>query len=138
MFSGVVKISDANDFIEPSKQCIKPLIESHMKPKIEENDEIFLMSKEKKGIIKSSEKNTAQINITDCLACSGCITSSETVLLEQDNLKKFLDITSSPENIVFLSISPQVRTSLASFYRKSEYEINSALNKIAKRNNIRY
>ncbi len=33
-------------------------------------------------LIKSTTKQTATITLNDCLACSGCITSAETVLIQ--------------------------------------------------------
>ena len=35
------------------------------------------------------EREPVKINLKDCLACSGCVTSAETVLLEQQSLSDF-------------------------------------------------
>ena len=34
----------------------------------------------------------ASITLADCLACSGCITSAETILIEQQSNKQILEI----------------------------------------------
>lgn len=34
----------------------------------------------------------AVISLNDCLACSGCITSAESVLVQQQSLDKFLSL----------------------------------------------
>src|SRR4051812_4789135 len=43
------------------------------------------------GIIKlDQEKKVATISLSDCLSCSGCITSAETVLITQQSTGEFL------------------------------------------------
>ena len=51
MFSGVVQIADINDFINPSQSCVKP-------------------------ILTDNKSDSTKINLIDCLACNGCITSA--------------------------------------------------------------
>uniref|UniRef100_A0A663LK70 Nuclear prelamin A recognition factor-like protein n=1 Tax=Athene cunicularia TaxID=194338 RepID=A0A663LK70_ATHCN len=62
----------------------------------------------------------AKITLNDCLACSGCITSAESVLITQqshEELCKMLTFnkTASPseQKLVVVSVSPQSRASLA-------------------------
>ena len=52
-FSGIVKVTDLNDFLKPGESCS---VHSNM--------------------IKTSSENTAKVTLSDCLACSGCITSA--------------------------------------------------------------
>lgn len=52
----------------------------------------------------------------DCLACSGCVTSAETVLLEHQSGEEFLARLADPGTTVVVSLSPQSRAALAAFY----------------------
>lgn len=58
-----VKLDNLNDFIQPSTACIKPI------PKT----------------IPGKVAKVSEINLSDCLACSGCITSAESVLVQEQN-----------------------------------------------------
>jgi len=87
-FSGVLQITDLDDFITPSQECIKPVkVEKKVatskgaKIKIEADGSYF--EETVGGGVKKMEK--ASITLADCLACSGCITSAETVLIEQQS-----------------------------------------------------
>ena len=69
MFTGIVKLAQVDDYISPGQNCIQP--------KIMKQD-------------KQPEKATVSLN--DCLACSGCITSAESVLIEQMSIAKLLTL----------------------------------------------
>ncbi|EFJ42789.1 hypothetical protein VOLCADRAFT_66610 [Volvox carteri f. nagariensis] len=58
----------------------------------------------------------AQVTLHDCLACSGCITSAETVLLQQQSGDEFLSRLADPHTTVVVTVSPQSRTALAAYY----------------------
>lgn len=82
----------------------------------------------------------AQISLTDCLACSGCVTSAEAVLVSLQSHSEVLNaLDSAPPielsqvekggahidrdgKLFVASVSPQVRASLAATYRVSEAE----------------
>ena len=82
----------------------------------------------------------AQISLTDCLACSGCVTSAEAILVSLQSHAEVLNALDSAPSIdlsnageepgslpgdgkIFVaSISPQVRASLAATYGVSEAE----------------
>lgn len=49
----------------------------------------------KPDLIKSTDKQTAKVSLDDCLACSGCVTSAETVLITQQSTTKLLEAVSS-------------------------------------------
>ncbi|KAL3288947.1 hypothetical protein HHI36_003391, partial [Cryptolaemus montrouzieri] len=77
---------------------------------------------ENDGALQKLEK--VQITLADCLACSGCITSEESVLITQQNQEELLrifeintrlKIENSDEGIKFIivSISIQLILSLA-------------------------
>lgn len=69
MFTGTVKLAQIDDYISPSQSCIQPKI---MKPDF--------------------NQDKATVTLNDCLACSGCITSAESVLIEQMSLDKLLQM----------------------------------------------
>ena len=90
----------------------------------------------------------AQISLTDCLACSGCVTSAEAVLISLQSHSEVLNAldaqqsldlsTISPEHVsnqhegrVFVaSVSPQVRASLAATYGVSEAEAGCMIDQL--------
>ena len=41
------------------------------------------------GIEKKKDSDAIKVSLSDCLACSGCITSAETVLLEAQSVDEF-------------------------------------------------
>jgi iron only hydrogenase large subunit-like protein len=65
-----VKLENLNDFIEPSSKCIKPI------------------EKKPAGVVAK----VSDINLSDCLACSGCITSAETVLVQQQTHEELFKV----------------------------------------------
>eukprot|EP00775_Hariotina_reticulata_P006631 gene6631-6859_t len=73
----------------------------------------------KKGFqqtVIDEETNAVKVSLNDCLACSGCVTSAETVLLQHQSLQEFVARCADPDAIVVVSISPQSRASLAALH----------------------
>lgn len=110
-FSPALRLTDLNDFIAPSQDCIVSL--KKLKPRIDiksssEYQEVQLGS-------RSSSTDAVKISLKDCLACSGCITSAETVMLEKQSLDEFLSHINS-DKVVIVSLSPQSRASLAAYF----------------------
>ncbi|KAJ8246055.1 hypothetical protein GJAV_G00263150 [Gymnothorax javanicus] len=120
-FSGVLQLTDLDDFITPSQACIKPVKlekkvgKSVAKIQIEDDGSYFQVNQD--GGLQKLEK--AKITLNDCLACSGCVTSAESVLIaqqSQDELYKVLQRnkeSSAEQTVVVVSVSPQSRASLA-------------------------
>jgi iron only hydrogenase large subunit-like protein len=90
-FSGVIKLADLNDFLAPAQNCAVNSTQ-----------------------IRTSTQKTAKVTLSDCLACSGCITSAETVLLEQQSLHEFRNKLTLGNVVV--SISQQTLSALAHMY----------------------
>uniref|UniRef100_A0A8C9ANF8 Cytosolic iron-sulfur assembly component 3 n=1 Tax=Prolemur simus TaxID=1328070 RepID=A0A8C9ANF8_PROSS len=121
-FSGALQLTDLDDFIGPSQDCIKP-VKVDKRPgsgvakiHIEDDGSYFQVTQD--GGTQRLEK--AKVSLNDCLACSGCVTSAETVLITQqshEELRKALDAnkTAAPgqQKLVVVSVSPQSRASLA-------------------------
>ena len=69
------------------------------------------------------EHKPAEISLTDCLACSGCVTSAEAVLVSLQSHAEVLNSLDEREDTIFVaSVSPQVRASIAATYGLSERE----------------
>ena len=65
----------------------------------------------------------AEISLTDCLACSGCVTSAEAVLVSLQSHAEVLDVLDEPGNRLYVaSVSPQVRASIAATYKVSQQQ----------------
>ncbi|KAL8784652.1 MAG: hypothetical protein Q9195_008955 [Heterodermia aff. obscurata] len=71
--SAILSADDLNDFISPGVACIKPV---ETLP-LQTPDNAYEVTTED----KVTEHAPAQISLTDCLACSGCVTSAEAVLV---------------------------------------------------------
>ena len=57
---------------------------------------------------------TARVSIDDCLACSGCVTSAEAVLVTQQSVAKFQELLADPDyRLHIVTVAPQAIASLA-------------------------
>ncbi|KFQ80687.1 Cytosolic Fe-S cluster assembly factor NARFL, partial [Phoenicopterus ruber ruber] len=104
------------------QECIKP-VKVEKKPgkaaakiRIEADGSYFQINQD--GGAQKLEK--AKITLNDCLACSGCITSAESVLITQQSHEELCKMltsnkTAAPsdQKLVVVSVSPQSRASLA-------------------------
>ena len=87
-FCGIVQLTDLDDFISPSQECIKPVkVEKKVPSSKGAKIKIAIDGSYSEELVDGSQKKLAKASITlaDCLACSGCITSAETVLIEQQS-----------------------------------------------------
>lgn len=106
-FSATLRIGDLNDFIAPAQGCVVSL----------KNESTRLVKSERLGkdVVASKpslQSEAVKISLKDCLACSGCVTSAETVMLEEQSTDEFLSNINKGKTVV-VSLSPQSRTSLA-------------------------
>ncbi|SCU99482.1 LAFA_0G24322g1_1 [Lachancea sp. 'fantastica'] len=108
--SALLSENDLNDFISPGLACIKPT--ETIKEETSSSNELEVGK-------ESNEVEKVSISLQDCLACSGCITSSEEILLGQQSYTVFLEAWRKlPEDSVLaVSIAPQSRLSLAKYYK---------------------
>ncbi|KAF1930739.1 LET1-like protein [Didymella exigua CBS 183.55] len=77
--SAILSADDLNDFISPGVACIKPIETLPAKPAASSNP--YEVTTEEKAAA-AEPPPPAQISLTDCLACSGCVTSAEAVLVQ--------------------------------------------------------
>ncbi|KAH7731593.1 Iron only hydrogenase large subunitC-terminal domain containing protein [Aphelenchoides avenae] len=107
-FSGIVRITNVNDFIEPSKKCILPAQGAKM-----DNERAGLVNIRRKGADDGPEKTKkVKVTLSDCLACSGCVTTAETVLMESQTTAEMLD-GFKKYKMSFVTVSPQSLCALA-------------------------
>lgn len=129
--SAILSSDTLNDFISPSVACIKPIEtlpeDATANPSLEH--EVVL---DGTPAARRDDPPPAQISLTDCLACSGCVTSAEAVLVSLQSHSEVLDtLDAAPalrirgdgagvegledENakIFVASVAPQARASLA-------------------------
>ncbi|KAL0955919.1 hypothetical protein HGRIS_002110 [Hohenbuehelia grisea] len=145
-FSGALTLTDLNDFITPSQACIKPVEQTNPAQAKEAGaasteihidatgsyyevsaDGLTSAQNSRNGAGTSSSANgrkleQAQINLNDCLACSGCITSAESVLITLQSHVEVLNFLSENAKVdpsclsyklPVISIAPQSLASLA-------------------------
>ncbi|KAI1436289.1 iron only hydrogenase large subunit domain-containing protein [Xylaria sp. CBS 124048] len=135
--SAILSADDLNDFISPGVACIKPVetIPATLPEQANELEHEVVIDGQHPSTIPNAN-TPAQISLTDCLACSGCVTSAEAVLVSLQSHNEVLnvldqapalqvrrdEITGSmqvsglenPDSKLFVaSISPQTRASLA-------------------------
>ncbi|KAI9670677.1 MAG: Cytosolic Fe-S cluster assembly factor nar1 [Alyxoria varia] len=144
--SAILSTDDLNDFIAPGVACIKPvetLPKQH--PDATDASDPYEVTTEDKLAESEPAKEAppAEISLTDCLACSGCVTSAEAVLVSLQShdevlsalekhpsatLEDFTSGSAGEDARVFVaSISPQARASLAATYGVSEGEAGHML-----------
>ncbi|CAB40177.1 CIA machinery iron hydrogenase Nar1 [Schizosaccharomyces pombe] len=124
-----LSVNDLNDFLSPGAVCIKPAQVKKQESKNDiriDGDAYYEVTKDTG---ETSELGIASISLNDCLACSGCITSAETVLVNLQSYQEVLKHLESrkSQEILYVSLSPQVRANLAAYYGLSLQEIQAVL-----------
>ncbi|XP_023949734.2 probable cytosolic Fe-S cluster assembly factor GI11683 [Bicyclus anynana] len=137
-FSGALQLTDLDDFITPSQECIKPVKIEKKKSKTGAkikigDDGYFDLSSGKEQKLQKVE-----ITLADCLACSGCITSAESVLVTRQSQEELLRVFSERKytdtkgvtrdvSLVVISLSPQPTLSIAARYKMEPEEATRKL-----------
>ncbi|XP_060748332.1 cytosolic Fe-S cluster assembly factor narfl isoform X1 [Tachysurus vachellii] len=145
-FSGVLQLTDLDDFITPSQECVKPVKvdkkQGRSVAKIKIDDGNYFQVNED-GHMQKLEK--AKITLNDCLACSGCITSAESILITQQSHEELYRVlrlnkqsSSTEQKLVVVSVSPQSRASLATQYSLSSSEVARRLTTFFKNLGVHY
>ncbi|XP_057960992.1 protein NAR1 isoform X2 [Malania oleifera] len=119
-FSATLRIGDLNDFIAPSQACVVSL--KGLKATSAKQDKPEVKFDKVASASKPSSAEPVKISLKDCLACSGCITSAETVMLEKQSLDEFLANINKGKAVI-VSLSPQSRTSLAVHFGVSPLQV---------------
>ena len=71
--------------------------------------------------------NAIKISLQDCLACSGCVTTAETMLLQHQSTDELLTQLADPSVTVVATLSHQSRASLAAAYGLGVAEVRPHL-----------
>ncbi|KAI9686037.1 MAG: Cytosolic Fe-S cluster assembly factor nar1 [Bathelium mastoideum] len=147
--SAILSADDLNDFITPGVACIKP-VETLPNQRPDELTNPYEVTTEDK--VAASNAPPAQITLTDCLACSGCVTSAEAVLVSlQSQTEVLTTLDKHPSlsldrllgnglddhvnghghgadaKLFVASISPQVRASIAVTYGVTERQAGNMI-----------
>ncbi|PSK45335.1 hypothetical protein B9Z65_2475 [Elsinoe australis] len=134
--SAILSADDLNDFISPSVACIKPV---ETLPEAEKPSNPYEVTTE--DAEAAAKAPPAQISLTDCLACSGCVTSAEAVLVSLQSYQEVLttldaypeiplprtssegewsDLAERDGKVFVATVSPQARASVAATFGVSE------------------
>ncbi|XP_066984193.1 cytosolic Fe-S cluster assembly factor narfl isoform X2 [Macrobrachium rosenbergii] len=126
-FSGVLKLSDLDDFIAPSQDCVKPV-----KVEAKTGRGVIQIEDDTLDSLSTPKYEKAKITLNDCLACSGCITSAEVILVNQQSHEEFYRVLAENEHeckrkVVVVSLSPQATLSVAAKFSLSPDECTQKL-----------
>ena len=111
---GEIKLAVGSDFIAPALACTKPKqIEAADQSKATPGPTKHVLRIEGSDeSMKPTSASVARITLNDCLACSGCVTSAETMLISQQSAEEFLR-GSAHATLTLISISPAARAAIA-------------------------
>ena len=92
--SAILSSDDLNDFISPGVACIKP-VETlpTAPPQADANEHEVILDGSQPSA--PNPNAPAEISLTDCLACSGCVTSAEAVLVSLQSHAEVLSVLDS-------------------------------------------
>lgn len=76
-----VKLASHNDYISQSQGCVVTLKGLKKQPPADDSQVLIRPKKETTAV----STDPVKVSLHDCLACSGCITTAETVMLEQQS-----------------------------------------------------
>lgn len=116
--SSALRITNINDFLAPSNSCILPVGGGAVPaPAGSVLSPIIPMESASAQVAPLK----ATVTVSDCLACSGCVTSAETVLLSTENLdvlRKFVKqreaaLSSRKSHFAVVTLSQQSVASIA-------------------------
>lgn len=131
-FSGALQLTNLDDFITPSQECIKPVEIKTGKTKT--GSKITIHEDGMQDEIDSQQRlQKVEITLGDCLACSGCITSAEGVLITQQSQEEVMRVLTENNankmagndaliNTVVFTVSQQSILSLAYKYGSTDIE----------------
>ena len=127
--SAILSAESLNDFIGPSVACIKP-VES-LPSTATTTTELAVTHED--ATPPPGSRSAAQISLTDCLACSGCVTSSEAVLVQMQSHTEVLAALAQPDaraKTFVALLSPQSRAALAVALRAPEHAVHAMVTRL--------
>ncbi|WAR51593.1 hypothetical protein PtB15_1B29 [Puccinia triticina] len=131
MTANSLNLIDLNDYLGPSQLCTKPNIpQAKQEPPSLSKTLISLDDQPPPPPPLNEPLPKAQITLNDCLACSGCITSSESILVSLQSVQEVRKEILKPNRYPILSISSH---SLASFVAYNQLDSLSTGFKVLKK-----
>jgi iron only hydrogenase large subunit-like protein len=134
-FGGAVFLSNVDDFVSPSQACVNPVFNgaassTTVSPGGTTGGGVPVAVVAAGGVRTRSttgeERRTDQVvtaTIADCLACSGCVTTAETVLMEERHNLEKLSTALDSKRPILVTISP---AALADWQRHHQGESTPA------------
>ncbi|CAI7836982.1 unnamed protein product [Closterium sp. NIES-53] len=143
-FLAALRLTDLNDFIAPSQACVVTAQGQRVGggEGVGAAGEVQMRGTGGGGFEQTRqgrEGEAVKVTLHDCLACSGCVTTAETVMLEQQSAHHMLHHLPHPgahadsagqtgqggdggqggegRKVVVVSLSPQSRAALAAHYK---------------------
>ena len=128
MFSSVIRLGDL-DYIAPSQACIKPILDQQKEDAARKR---FLLEggggggtvhiRGKGDDMPPPAPRPIKITLADCLACNGCVTTAEEILIEQQKPSEVMATVARIKELkdgtpTIASISPQSVASLCVQFR---------------------
>jgi iron only hydrogenase large subunit-like protein len=124
MFSGAVRITDLSDFVAPSQACVVALDANNklaldadagvqLQPRASAAPALAAAFPQAGAAGAGAPGGPVKLSLHDCLACAGCVTSAETVLLEHQSAGELLARLADPARVVVVSLAPQAVAALA-------------------------
>lgn len=133
-------LGDLDDYIQPAQACVNPLFtpsgtedgggkQTTGIAKISlETEDWAIKEPVRPDIIRTTTEKKATLSLDDCLACSGCVTSAEAVLISQQSYEELLDVLRLQKyKRVVVTLSPQSRASLAAHFEMPVIEVHRRL-----------
>lgn len=137
-FSSATRLTDLSDLNQSSQLCINPVqIEKSNQKKraiieLEDDGSYIEIDNGKKSALP-----TATVSLNDCLACSGCVTSAESILIAAQSTTEFYQNLNKGHTVV-VSISPQSRASVATYFGISTLQAHKKLITLFKKLGVSY
>ncbi len=126
-----------DDFLAPGQACVNPLYSEPPKPAAVprrrarvtlqmEDDAPAAVVASAPDLIRSAPATDAgggeakaTLSLSDCLACSGCVTSAEAVLVTQQGRSQLVEAIARADKDIVVSLSPQAIASFAAHFGTS-------------------
>lgn len=98
------KVRDLHgDYLQAAQECVVPILKDDTPDLIK----------------KRTKESKAEVSLNDCLACNGCVTSSEAILASSQSVEFFLSNINVADQINVLSFAPRTLAIIALHYNLS-------------------
>jgi len=99
-------LNNVSDYIEPSMACVNPAFmdgkDKNDKEKLEKTAVSLAFDDEEIEATPEEPPKKATIALSDCLACTGCVTSTESVLVNNQSRDALVSALGSSKSITFM------------------------------------